>query len=139
MPVPTRRPVAPSMPAVVVLAQRKSAQLTNQRHDEALTKESTFKNWLEARFGSASADIGYGTNWARVRNPAIDSLTESVARARVADDTHAVTRALDPVLLWNFYFIPGPSTPGMRETGGNGCTGTLCEESTARRGCAGSR
>ena len=71
---------------------------------------------LEARFGSASADIGYGTNWARIRDPAVDSLTESVNRARTAEDLYAATRALDRVLLWNFYFIPGPSTPGMRLT-----------------------
>ena len=35
------------MPAVVVFARRESAQLTNQAHDEAMTKESAFKSWLE--------------------------------------------------------------------------------------------
>ena len=71
---------------------------------------------LEARFGSASADLGYGANWAGIRDPAVDSLIESVNRARTARDLYAATRALDRVLLWNFYFVPGPSTPGMRLT-----------------------
>ncbi len=71
---------------------------------------------LEARFSSASADMGYGTNWGRIRDPAVDSLTESVNRARTPEDLYAATRALDRVLLWNFYFVAGPSAPGMRLT-----------------------
>ena len=71
---------------------------------------------LEARFGTASADMGYGTNWGRVRDPAVDSLTESIKRARTAEELYAATRALDRVLMWNFYVIPGPSTPGLRLT-----------------------
>ena len=61
---------------------------------------------LEARFGSASADLGYGANWGRTRDPAIDSLTESIKRARNADELFAATRALDRVLMWNFYLLP---------------------------------
>ena len=41
-------------------------------------------------------------------------MIEAVNRARSADDLYAATRALDRVLLWSFYFIPGPSAPGMR-------------------------
>ena len=69
---------------------------------------------LEARFGSASADLGYGANWGRTRDPAVDSLTESIKGARSAEELFAATRALDRVLMWNFYLLPGPSTPGMR-------------------------
>ena len=69
---------------------------------------------LRNRFGSASADVDYGQNWPGIKNPAIDSLIESVNTARTADDLYAATRALDRVLLWNFYFIPGPSAPGLR-------------------------
>lgn len=69
---------------------------------------------LRNRFGSAGADADYGQNWPGTKNPAIDSLIEAVNRARTADDLYAATRALDRVLLWNFYFIPGPSAPGLR-------------------------
>ena len=69
---------------------------------------------LRNRFGSASADVDYGQNWAGIKNPAVDALIEAVNRARTAGDLYAATRALDRVLLWNFYFVPGPSAPGMR-------------------------
>ena len=69
---------------------------------------------LRNRFGSASAGVDYGQNWPGIKNPAIDSLIEAVNRARSAEDLYAATRALDRVLLWNFYFIPGPSAPGLR-------------------------
>ena len=69
---------------------------------------------LRNRFGSASADVDYGQNWAGIRNPAVDALIDAVNRARTAEQLYAATRALDRVLLWNFYFIPGPSAPGMR-------------------------
>ena len=69
---------------------------------------------LRNRFGSASADVDYGQNWAGIKNPAVDALIEAVNRARTAEDLYAATRALDRVLLWNFYFVPGPSAPGMR-------------------------
>ena len=69
---------------------------------------------LRNRFGSASAGVDYGQNWPGIQNPAVDSLIEAVNRARTAEDLYAATRALDRVLLWNFYFIPGPSAPGMR-------------------------
>ncbi len=69
---------------------------------------------LRNRFGSASAQVDYGQNWPGIENAAIDALIEAVNRARSADDLYAATRALDRVLLWSFYFIPGPSAPGMR-------------------------
>lgn len=70
------------------------------------------RNW----FGSAAADQDYGQNWARVRSPVVDSLIESIISARSAEDLYAATRALDRVLLWNFYFIPLGSQPGFRLT-----------------------
>ena len=68
------------------------------------------RNW----FGSAAADHDYGQNWARVRNPVVDSLVQSIIVADTAEDLYAATRALDRVLLWNFYFIPVGSQPGFR-------------------------
>ncbi|MDE0450843.1 MAG: extracellular solute-binding protein [Gammaproteobacteria bacterium] len=68
------------------------------------------RNW----FSSAAADHDYGQNWARVRSPLVDSLIQSVIEADTAEDLYAATRALDRVLLWNFYFIPLGSQPGFR-------------------------
>ena len=68
------------------------------------------RNW----FGSAAADHDYGQNWARVRSPVVDSLVQSIIVADTAEDLYAATRALDRVLLWNFYFIPVGSQPGFR-------------------------
>ncbi len=68
------------------------------------------RNW----FGSAAAGHDYGQNWARIRNPVVDSLIETIIGAKSADELYAATRALDRVLLWNFYFIPLGSQPGFR-------------------------
>ena len=75
---------------------------------------------LRNRFGSASADIDYGQNWPGIKNPVVDSLIESVNRARTAEDVYAATRALDRVLLWNFYFIPARRHPGCGSRSGTG-------------------
>ena len=68
------------------------------------------RNW----FGSDAADHDYGQNWARVRSPVVDSLVQSIIEADTAENLYAATRALDRVLLWNFYFIPLGSQPGFR-------------------------
>ena len=68
------------------------------------------RNW----FGSAAAGQDYGQNWVRVRSPVVDSLIESVIAAETAQDLYAATRALDRVIMWNFYFIPLGSQPGYR-------------------------
>ncbi len=68
------------------------------------------RNW----FGSAAADQDYGQNWARVRSPVVDSLIETIIGAETPEVLYAATRALDRVLLWNFYFIPLGSEPGFR-------------------------
>ena len=69
---------------------------------------------LRNRFGSAAADQNYGLNWAGIKNPVVDALIEKVIGARTARDLYAATRALDRVLLWNFYFVPGMGQPGYR-------------------------
>ena len=55
---------------------------------------------------SAAADQPYGQNWARVRSPVVDDLIEHIIGAKSAEDLYAATRALDRILMWNFYFIP---------------------------------
>jgi microcin C transport system substrate-binding protein len=80
------------------------------RLDPSNTPGLQLRNW----FGSAAAGQNYGQNWMRVRNPAIDSLIDAVIAADSAEDLYAATRALDRVIMWNFYFIPLGSQPGFR-------------------------
>ena len=68
------------------------------------------RNWL----GSAAAEQDYGQNFARIKDPVVDYLIEKVITASTAEALYTATRALDRVILWNFYFIPGPSAPGYR-------------------------
>ena len=69
---------------------------------------------LRNRFGSAAADQAYSQNWARIRDPVLDFLIDKAIAARTARELYAATRAIDRVLLWNFYFIPGMAQPGYR-------------------------
>ncbi len=69
---------------------------------------------LEAHFGSAGADQEYSRNWANIRDPVVDALIGEVQTARDAREFYAATRALDRVLLWRFYFVPGSAQPGYR-------------------------
>ena len=69
---------------------------------------------LRNQFGSAAADSSGSQNWGRIRNPAVDAMIEHVMAARSADELYAATRALDRILLWNFYRIPLFGDPGYR-------------------------
>ena len=69
---------------------------------------------LRNRFSTRAADTELSENWAKIRNPVVDDLIQHVISARNATDFYAATRALDRVLLWNFYFIPGMAQPGFR-------------------------
>jgi len=62
-------------------------------------------------FGSASADIMGTRNYAGIKNPAIDWLIEHLIQAQTREEVIATVRAMDRVLLWNYYSIPnwGPS------------------------------
>ncbi len=60
-------------------------------------------------FSSAAADQEYSYNWSNLKDPAVDVLIEHVYGAQHYDDFVAALRALDRVLLWNFYWLPGSS------------------------------
>ena len=60
-------------------------------------------------FSSATADQEYSSNYANMRDPAVDHLIAAMYAARTWEEFVAACRALDRVLLWNFYFIPGMS------------------------------
>lgn len=66
------------------------------------------------RFGTASANTESGQNWSNIRDPAVDAMIDLILAARKPQDFYAATRALDRILLWNFYYIPGLGAPGFR-------------------------
>lgn len=57
-------------------------------------------------WGSSVADVKGSRNILGIKNPAIDTLVEAVANANTQQDLITATRALDRVLLWNYYVIP---------------------------------
>ncbi len=57
-------------------------------------------------WSSAAADQPGSRNLVGIKNPAIDTLIERVIFTKDRDDLVAATKALDRVLLWNFYVVP---------------------------------
>ena len=57
-------------------------------------------------WGSQAADIPGSRNLVGIKNPAVDTLIERVIFAKNRDELVAATRALDRVLLWNYYVVP---------------------------------
>jgi microcin C transport system substrate-binding protein len=61
---------------------------------------------LRGQFTSQYAPLPNMTNYAGIENPVVDVLVEAVAQARTREQMNTAGRALDRVLLWNFYLIP---------------------------------
>ncbi|MBN9135808.1 MAG: ABC transporter substrate-binding protein, partial [Phyllobacterium sp.] len=57
-------------------------------------------------WGSSTADTPGGRNYMGIKNPAIDKLIDKVIFAKDREELVAATRALDRVLLWNYYVVP---------------------------------
>jgi len=57
-------------------------------------------------WGSPAADQAGSRNYVGMKNPAVDALIERVIFAKNRDELVAATKALDRVLLWNFYVVP---------------------------------
>jgi len=57
-------------------------------------------------WGSQTADVPGSRNTIGIKNPAIDTLIDRVIFAKDRSELVAATRALDRVLLWNFYVVP---------------------------------
>ena len=57
-------------------------------------------------WGSQAADRAGSQNTIGIKNPAIDALIDQVIFAKDRADLVAATKALDRVLLWNFYVVP---------------------------------
>jgi microcin C transport system substrate-binding protein len=58
-------------------------------------------------FGSASADREGSRNYGGIRNPAVDAIIRKIVQAPDRAELEAATAALDRVLLWNHYLVPG--------------------------------
>jgi microcin C transport system substrate-binding protein len=57
-------------------------------------------------FGSQSADRPGSRNIPGIRNPAVDALIEKIIFAKSRPELVAASKAMDRVLLWNFYVVP---------------------------------
>ena len=57
-------------------------------------------------WGSQAADQPGTKNTIGIKNPAVDTLIEKVIFAKDRPTLVAATKALDRVLLWNFYVVP---------------------------------
>ena len=63
-------------------------------------------NDLIALYGSKSADEKGNSNFRGVKSPAVDSLLKVMANAATLDQLRTACRALDRVVLWNFWQVP---------------------------------
>ena len=64
-------------------------------------------NEQKSYWGSHSADRPNTSNYAGIKDPIIDELIELLIQAKDRESLVARTRALDRVLLWGHYVIPG--------------------------------
>ncbi|PWU21689.1 MAG: hypothetical protein C5B49_02205 [Bdellovibrio sp.] len=67
-------------------------------------------NELTAYLSSESADQPGSPNLAGIKNPVVDALIERIVEATDRKSLEDATRALDRVLWWNQYMIPGWGT-----------------------------
>ena len=57
-------------------------------------------------WGTQAADEPGSENVIGIKNPAVDAMIEQVAFAKNRADLVAATKALDRILLWNYYVVP---------------------------------
>ncbi len=58
-------------------------------------------------FGTVSADTKGSRNYAGVKSPVVDALVERIITAQNREELKAASSAMDRVLLWGHYIIPG--------------------------------
>ena len=85
-------------------------RLRTYDYDATIRKFYTFTvpypSRMRSQFTSQYADSPNMLNYAGIKNPAVDSLVEKIARATTEEEMNTAGRALDRVLFWNFYLIP---------------------------------
>ena len=93
-------------------------RLRSYDFDMTIRKFYTFKiprpARLRGQFTSRNADPPNMTNYAGIKNPVVDFLVEKVVSATTEAEMNTAGRALDRVLLWNFYVIPDGHPTGRR-------------------------
>jgi microcin C transport system substrate-binding protein len=57
-------------------------------------------------WGSQAADVPGSRNIVGIKNPAVDAMIQRVIFSKSREELVAATKALDRVLLWNFYVVP---------------------------------
>ncbi len=65
-------------------------------------------------WSSLTADQPGGRNWAGVADPAVDAMISALGAARTREDLTAAARALDRILMWNYYVLPLYHDSGQR-------------------------
>lgn len=73
-----------------------------------LTLPQTLSPGLEQSlyFHSSQASVKGGKNYAGINDPIVDALLDKLLSAQTRDQQVAATRALDRVMLWQYYTIP---------------------------------
>jgi microcin C transport system substrate-binding protein len=69
---------------------------------------------LARRFGSKAADQTASENYSGIKSPAVDALVHAAINATTLDDLEAATRALDRVLINEYYIVPQYYEPNAR-------------------------
>ena len=57
-------------------------------------------------WSSLTANQPGGRNWTGVADPAVDAMIAALGAARTREDLIAAARALDRILMWNYYVLP---------------------------------
>ena len=104
------------------LRRVESSQSTNRmrKYDFEVTLVGYWQNdipyayLMRSRFWSRNADRPNMSNYAGIKQPAVDFLTEVIIAAASEDELIDAGRALDRILLWSFYVIPGGYPAGRR-------------------------
>ena len=81
---------------------------------ESIAQSQSPGNEQRSYWGSQSADQRGSRNRMGIKNPAIDKLIDKVIFAEDRAELVAASRALDRVLLWNFYMVPQWYSPYQR-------------------------
>jgi microcin C transport system substrate-binding protein len=71
-------------------------------------------NELRGYWGSEAADQAGSENVVGIKNPAVDAMIQHVVYAKTRSDLETAVKALDRILLWNFYVVPQWSYPFQR-------------------------
>jgi microcin C transport system substrate-binding protein len=63
-------------------------------------------NELRGYWGSQAAEEPRSYNLIGIKNPAVDAIIDQIVFAKHRADLEAAARALDRILLWNYYVVP---------------------------------